>query len=189
MIGNWKGKSKGFTIIELLITLPLFGIIVLLIFTATASNMNAIKNVDAEVELQQQAQLIFDFMEEKIIQSTGVIYLQDLKGFQKQSTNEKLFMSKIIFKNSPDHKDKGYIFALTKDLENDCYNLKYGIGTAGGANDELGNYIHNIEVEPIPKNKNYYEADGIHIKISFSLDGYDLAFENSYFFRNSGRRV
>ncbi|SHI92447.1 PilW family protein [Lutispora thermophila] len=189
MIGNWKGSKKGFTIIELLITMPIFGIIILLVFTATISNMNTIKHIEAEVELQQQAQLIFSFMEEKIIQSSGVIFLQDSKGFQKHNTNEKLSILKIIFKNPPNHKDKGYIFALSKDSENDYYNLKYGIGTWGGASNELGNYIRKIEVEPIPKNKKYNEADGINIKIYFSLEGYTLAYENSYFFRNSSRRV
>lgn len=197
MIGNWKASSlteilsdkKGFTTIELLVTIPIFGILILLVFTSTASNMNTIKNIEAEVELQQQAQFIFDFMEEKIIQSTGVIYLQDSKGLQKHNSNEKVSILKIIFKNSPDHKDKGYIFALTKDPQNDCYNLKYGIGTMGGASDEVGNFIQNIEVEPIPLHKNYNEADGIYICINFVLDECTLTFENSYFFRNSNRRV
>jgi len=197
MIGNWKASNitntllvnNGFTIIELLVTMPIIGVLILLIFTSTASNMNIIKNIEAEVELQQQAQFIFDFMEEKIIQSTGIIYLQDLKGIQKHSTNEKVSMLKIIFKNASDHKDKGYIFALTKDLQNDYYNLKYGIGTMGGASDEVGNFIKSIEVEPIPKYKNYIEAEGVYICINFTLDGCALTYENSYFFRNFSRRA
>lgn len=197
MIGNWKASNmtkallvnNGFTIIELLVTMPIIGILVLLVFTSTASNMNIIKNVDNEVELQQQAQFIFDFIEEKIIQSTGIIYLQDLKGIQKHNSNEKVSILKIIFKNTSDHIDKGYIFALTKDPQNDFYNLKYGIGTMGGASDEVGNFIKSIEVEPIPRYKNYIEAEGIYICINFALDGCTQTFDNSYFFRNFSRRV
>lgn len=197
MSGFWKDNKmekvmpakNGFTTIELLVTMPIFSILVLLIFTSTTSNMNIIKNIEAEVELQQQAQFILDFMEEKIIQSTGVIYLQDSSGFQKHNTNEEVSLLKIIFKNSPDHTDKGYIFALVKDPNNDYYNLKYGVGTIGGASDEVGNFIQSIEIKPIPLYKNYTEAEGINICINFFLDGCNLTFENSYFFRNFSRRA
>lgn len=188
-------RNKGFTIMELLISLPLFGMIIILIFSVTSSNMRTINNLDKDVELQQQAQFIFGFMEEKIIESTGVIYLEDMKGFQKHNTKDKVYLKKIIFKNLPvgrdypHRKDKGYIFLLSKDPECNYFNLKYGVGVMGGASDEVGNYIESMEAEPIPADKNFNEADGIFLRIYFLLDGYASSFESSFYYRNAGGRV
>ena len=181
-------RKKGFTTIELLISLPLFGMIMLLIFSVTASNMRSMNCIDKDVELQQQAQFIFNFIEEKIIESTGLIYLEDTRGFQKHNTKDKVFLRKIIFKNLPDRKDKGYIFSLSKDPEYAYFNLKYGIGVLGGASVEVGNYIDSIEVEPIPLDMNYNEADGVVFRINFLFDGYAATFENSFHYRNTDGR-
>ncbi|HHY76941.1 MAG TPA: hypothetical protein GX498_00340 [Clostridiales bacterium] len=196
MIGKWKGKflfyytsqNNGFIIIEVLTVLPILSMIIFLVFYAVSSNINNISKLDSEIEMQQQAQFILDFMESKIIESIGVSYLQDIEGFQKHNTNERVYISKIIFKNPPERSDKGYIFSLSKDSKNNYYNLKYGIGLTGGAADELGNYIDGIEVEPIPSDKKYTEANGIKIKIDLKVEGNILTFENSYYFRNSHRR-
>ncbi|NLM43595.1 MAG: hypothetical protein GX201_06225 [Clostridiales bacterium] len=195
MIGNWKDRiliyytslNYGFTTIEILTVLPLLSLVILLIFSSVSSNIYSIRKIDSELEMQQQAQLILDFLESKIIESTGVSYLQDNKGFQKHNTNERVYISRIIFKNHPERSDKGYIFSLTKDSQYEYYNLKYGVGLAGGATNELGNFIDGIEVEPIPIDKKYTEANGINIKIDFKMDGNTLTFENSYYFRNSNR--
>jgi len=196
MIGKWKDRflfyytsqTNGFIIIEILTVLPLLSMIILLVFSIASTNINNIRKLDSEIEMQQQAQFILDFMESKIIESIGVSYLQDIEGFQKHNTNERVYISKIIFKNPPGRSDKGYIFSLSKDSQNNYYNLKYGIGLAGGATDELGNYIDGIEVEPIPSDKKYTDANGIKIKIDFNIEGNILTFENSYYFRNSHRR-
>lgn len=181
-------RKKGFTTIELLISVPLFGMIVLLIFSVITSNMKYLNNIDKDVELQQQAQFIFNFIEEKIIESTGLIYLEDTRGFQKHNTKDKVFLRKIIFKNLPDRKDKGYIFSLSKDSGYAYFNLKYGIGTKGSATVEVGNYIDSMEAQPIPADYNFDEADGIFLKINFIIDGYAATFENSFHYRNTAGR-
>lgn len=178
-------KSKGFTIIELIIAMSLFGMLFSLIFSAAGFILRTLNTIDKDVELQQQAQFIFSFMEDKIVESAGVSYLSDNKGFQKHDTNDKVCLGKIIFKNLPDRKDKGYIFSLSKDPEYDYFNLKYGVGLYGGASDEAGNYISSMEVEPIPSDKVYTESEGIVLRINFVLEGHSLACENSYHYRNS----
>lgn len=178
-------RDKGYTIIELILAVFLFGIFLTMVFTSSVFSMKTLSAIDKDVELQQQAQFIFNFMEDRIIESMGVYYLQDNKGYTRHDTNARASLGKIIFKNLPGRPDKGYIFSLSKDPEAAYYNLKYGIGLYGGASDEVGNYISSMEVEPIPSGKIYTEADGIVLRINFVLDGCVFACENSYHFRNS----
>lgn len=182
-------KSKGFTVIEIIIAIFLFSLLLSVILSAAAFCMKTLNTIDDDVELQQQAQFIFNFIEDKIIESAGVVYLQDNKGFEKHNTSDKVCLGKIIFKNSPGRKDKGYIFRLTRDPEYAYFNLKYGIGLFGGASDEVGNYIASMEVEPIPADKIYTESEGILFRINFILDGHSLVCENSYHYRNSSGGV
>ena len=180
-----KIKNDGFTLVEVLISISLYGFLITLIFLSMNFNINSMSKIDKNLEIQQQSQFIFNFMEEKVMESSGLIYLEDMQSKSKHNTNESILIQKMIFKNKPDRIDKGYIFQLSKDPEYDYYNLKYGVGLSGSATVEAGNYIENIQVEPIPSNKNYNEADGIIIRINFVFDGYRAEAENVFHYRNA----
>lgn len=180
-----KMKDDGFTLIEVLISIALYGILMTVVLSSMNFNMNTISKVEQNVEIQQQAQFIFNFLEEKVIESAGLTYLEDKQYKSKYYSNEKVFISKMIFKNKPGRTDSGYIFQLIKDPEYDYYNLKYGIGLSGSATVEVGNYIESIEVEPLPSDKKYNEANGIVIRIHFVFDGYKSKVENTFHYRNS----
>lgn len=182
-----KLDDFGFTLIELMISIALFGILISLIFSVFSVNMNTIDKINKKVEIQQQAQFIFNFIEEKIIESEGIIHIEDINGSMKHDTNELVRIKKIIFQNNETRKEKGYIFNLIKDYEAGSYNLKYGIWLSGTGTVEVGNYIENIEVEPMPSDKIYTEANGIVIRINFIFGGEKDSVENRFFYRNSGR--
>lgn len=182
-----KLDDFGFTLIELMISIALFGILISLIFSVFSVNMNTVDKINKKVEIQQQAQFIFNFIEEKIIESKGIIHIEDINGSMKHDTNELVRIKKIIFQNNETRKEKGYIFNLIKDYEAGSYNLKYGIWLSGTGTVEVGNYIENIEVEPMPSDKIYTEANGIVIRINFIFDGEKDSVENRFFYRNSGR--
>lgn len=177
--------SRGYTIIEILVVLVLFSILLTMIFSITTFSIKTLNMIDKDIELQQQAQFIFNFMEKKIIESMGVIYLDDRQGNKKHNTNDKVVLNNIIFKNPPDCEFPGYIFTLDTEPEYDYYNLKYGNGDRGIGTVEVGNYIDSMEVEPIPEDKTYCEADGIVLRINFILAGHAFTCENSFYFRNS----
>lgn len=178
-------RNRGFTIIEVLIAIILFGILFSMVFSVANFSMRTFSLIDKDIELQQQAQFIFNFMENKIIGSAGVIYLDDMQGYKKHNTNDSVVMKTIIFKNPPDHEYKGYIFSLDTGAQYDHYNLKYGEGDSGIGTVEVGNYIKSMEVRPIPEDKNYSEAYGIFLRINFLLDGHAFSCENSFYYRNS----
>lgn len=177
----------GFTLVELMISIALFGILVTLIFSIFNTNMNIFDKINKKVEIQQQAIFIFNFMEEKIMESKGIISVEDINGRIKHTTNEIVKIKKIIFKNNEARKEKGYVFNLIRDYEVGSYNLKYGIWQSGEGTVEVGNYIEKIEVEPIPSDKIYIEADGIIIRINFIFEGEKASVENRFFFRGSDR--
>ncbi|MGF7056992.1 PilW family protein [Brassicibacter mesophilus] len=180
--------NKGFTIIELLISIALTGVVVSLIFSILIINSNMFYEADNDIELQQQGQFIIGFIEDKMIEASQVIYLEDMRRVAKQNTNEKVMLRKIIVKNHPNKTDKGYIFQLSKDTGTNTYNLKYGIGLYGSATVEAGNYIEKIEVEPIPFNKTYVEADGVTIILYLDVNGQKKTLKSKICFRNSHRR-
>ena len=182
-----KLDNFGFTLVELMISIALFSILITSVFSIFNNNMNIFNKINKKVEIQQQAIFIFNFMEEKIMESKGIIIVEDINGRNKHTTNEIVNIKKIVFKNNKTRKEKGYIFNLTKNNEVGSYNLKYGIGLSGIGTVEVGNYIENIETEPIPSDKIYTEADGIIIRINFIFEGEKAGVENRFFFRSSDR--
>ncbi len=184
----YKYSSKGFTLIELVISLALAGIILSIILSILISNISMFQFNDIDIELQQQGQFIIGFLEDKIIGSVGIEYLQDINGVVKHETNEKVILKKIIFKNVSEAADKGYIFQLSKDPDYNYYNLKYGIGLSGTPTVEVGNFIEKIEVEPIPLHYPYTEAKGLSLEILFNFGGNMKAFRTQISFRNHFRR-
>lgn len=184
----YKTSKKGFTLIELVISLGLAGIILSAVYTFWISNISMFRFNDKDIELQQQAQFIIGFLEDKVIESTGIIYLQDSNGIIRHEANGKVNLKKIIFKNVPESADKGYIFQLSRDPKYNYYNLKYGVGLTGTPTVEVGNYIEKIEVEPIPLDSIYTEAKGLSFEIFFNFDGKMKAFRTQLFFRNYYRR-
>lgn len=182
-----KLDDFGFALIELMISIALFGILITLIFSIFNTNMKIFSKINNKVEIQQQAIFIFNFMEEKIMESKGITIVEDINGRTKHTTNEIVNIKKIIFKNNETRDEKGYIFNLIRDYGVGSYNLKYGIGLYGIGTIEVGNYIENIETEPIPSDKIYTEADGIIIRINFIFEGEKAGVENRFFFRSSDR--
>ncbi len=178
----------GFTLIEMMISIALFGLFITMMFQIFNTNMSIFSKIDKKVEIQQQAQFVLNFIEGKAIETTGVVYLEDIYGNEKHETNDTTSIKKIVFKNNETRKEKGYIFNLVEDWEGNFYNLKYGIGLSGSATVEVGNYIESIEVEPIPSNKKYIEANGISIKINFVFDGERDSVQERFCFRNNPRR-
>lgn len=184
----FKRFNNGFTLIELLIVLALAGVIVSIIISILFTNINIFHKTDRDIELQQQGQFIIGFLEKKIIESCGTIYLEDMNGHVKHETYDKANIKKIIFKNIPEAENEGYIFQLSKDSKYNTFNLKYGKGLSGTPTVEVGNYIEKIEVEPIPSNKIYTEAKGLNLELSFDIDGQKKVFKTQLFFRNAFRR-
>lgn len=194
---RFKKKQQGiygYTIVELMVTIAILACLITMIFSIFVSKMNICSSLDRGVELQQQGLFILSFIEERIVESEGIEYIEDIKGHMKLHSNEPVRVKKIIFRNKETSEDndakkvKGYIFNLTYKMESNYYNLLYGTGLTGTGTAEVGNYIESIELEPIPIDKPFIDANGIKIKISLIYDGNRDYVENIFCFRNKPGR-
>ncbi len=177
-------ESKGYTVIELIVVLSILGTLITAIITSFISKMNICGNIDREVELQQQGLFMLYFIEEKIIESKGITYVEDIDGRLKQHTNEKVKIKKIKFENNKNSTVKGYVFNLTKKIGTNYYNLLYGKDSSDTGTVEVGNFIESIELEPIPSDSVFVDSKGIILRINLIYEENKFCVENAFCFRN-----
>lgn len=188
MKGLNSGNIKGFTLIEVILSLAFAGIIFSIITAILKLNIVNFYDNDSDIEIQQQAQFIIGFIEDKVMESCGIHYIQDMNGHLKNNSTDLIELKKVIFKNSQSDDHKGYIFQLSKDLKSNTYNLKYGAGLSGTATVEVGNYIKKIEAKPYPNDEIFTEAKGIDLKLHFFHNERSKVFRILLYFRNFDRR-
>lgn len=181
IIRNSIKNNKGYTAIELLIALALFGSIAGLATASYVNTMNICGTLDKKVELQQQGLFILSFLEEKIIESEGIHAIRE-KVKDKLYTTKPARIHRIVFKNSTS--DKGYVFSLTVPSKPNIYNIAYRKGLTGTGTIEIGNYIEYIEVEPLPEGAMFVDAKGIIVRINLVLDDCSICVEDAFCFRN-----
>lgn len=180
----FQDNSKGYTVIELMVTIAILGVLFTTIITSFSTKMNICGSVDREVELQQQGLFMLYFIEEKIIESKGIAYVEDVSGKLMHHTNEKVKIKKIKFENNENSVIKGYVFNLTKRAGTNYYNLLYGKDSSNTGTVEVGNFIENIELEPIPSDFSYNDSKGIVLRINLIYKENRFCVENSFCFRN-----
>ncbi len=192
-----KSNRLGYTVIELLVTLTVVGILAATIMPIFTKQLNMCDKLDMDIELQQQGLFILSFIEGKILESEGIQYIEDISGYNKLYTNTPIKIKKIIFINNlikaeiKEEKDsiskriiKGYIFNLTKNMEHNYYKLLYGNGLSGTGTVEFAHYIESIEAAPIPDDKTFVDADGISLKINLINKDNKAVVESTFYFRN-----
>lgn len=183
-----KRSNRGFTLLETLITMAILSSIVSLSTSLFIGKIKVCRSLDRKVELQQQGLFILAFIENKIIEAEGIHYLEDTAKKDMMHTSSPVKINKIVFKNPTGHAYAGYVFNLSKMTEYG-FKLLYKTGLSGTGTVEIGDYIKTIEVESIPADAIYAEANGIVIRINFLLDDDEAVVENAYCFRNKPGRL
>ncbi len=193
MIFKNKKYIRGYTVVELLIAITLMGSMLTLIISSFISKINICGTLDRSIELQQQGFYMLSFIENKILESEGIYVLEDEKKKDKLYTNESTKIYRIAIKNNfndlnpNDTRQIGYVFNLSKKTEYG-YKLLYKNGISGTGSVEIGDYIESIEVEPVPSETNFIDANGIVIRINLILENCRFSAENTFCFRNNSGR-
>lgn len=196
-----KYNRLGYTVIELLVTLTVVGILAATIMPIFTKQLNMCDKLDMDIELQQQGLFILSFIEGKIIESEGIQYIEDTSGLNKLYTNTPIKIKKIIFRNNLIKAElkgeldsiskkiiKGYIFNLTKNMEHNYYKLLYGNGLSGTGTVEFGHYIESIGAAPLPDDSTFNDADGVCLKIKLRNKDNKADVYSSFYFRNKAER-
>lgn len=171
-----KNKS-GFTLMELLISLGMFGVTFFLIMQLYISNYKSYKYIGNDTEMQFQAQYILNFMSDKIVDSKNIVQARyNLFGLLKKTTEQKITRISFKYGNS-----------------NNCYNFEiknnkifYGNDIAAAeANAELGAYVSEMFVCPIPNGVSFENAKAIKICLKLKKDNQSYEAEQVVSMRNN----
>ena len=159
-------KNKGFTIIELLVSLGISSIVVGLIFSFFILNYKGYKSVRNDSEMHFQAQYILNFMSGRIIDSNSMSFARmntDIYSMTAvRSAGVEYPIDKVSFKYGSE--SDSYVF----HIENNT--IRYGKGEKeSDPTVELGNYVDRMYVSVL-RNESFQKAKAIRLKLIMKKD-------------------
>jgi|GEM_PF-2468057 len=119
--------KKGFTLIEMLITLALIGIVMGAISSFFLTNYKTLNNVSKELDFQREGEKAISFIIDKAMESKGIGEVQPNNN--ANSSDEK-DVTKVVFKiplSTGEVNEHGHVFSLVQ--VNGENQLRYGNGT------------------------------------------------------------
>lgn len=158
-------NKKGFTLVELLITLGLAGIVVSVVMSFFITNIKSYETISTESELQYQSQYIINFMTNKILEANNV---KSVNGDSDMSG--ETLINNIIF----EHGTEEFNFEVNDRK------LNYIIGLDVS---EIGKYIESLIIEPIPEGK-FKEANGLKIELILKEGRREYSAKQTVYMRN-----
>ena len=166
-------NNKGFTILEIIITLAIFSIVITMVGRFLITNIKHYNRINDNTEIMDQAQFVTGFLDIELSQSAGIKSIISIDGLKLMDSNLGNYIK--------------YIELYTRDntkLVNPSFQLKNGNDIFYKSNSELGTYIDKIYVEPIPMNQSFKDSKGVAYKIYFKKDKSTYSIEKSIHFRN-----
>lgn len=171
----FKGNCKGVTLVELILTIGIIGIVMAAIFSFLIFNVKAYYRADAQIQAQQQTYSAMNVFVEKVIAAKGIVESDP----QINNDVDYYEIKKIVFKL----RDNNYI---RFDHKNDN-KLYFGIDSDKD-NITTNEYASNITEFKIKLNgfdgTNYNSCDGISVRIKSKVDESEVEVENEVYFRN-----
>ena len=151
-------NKKGFTLIELLVVLGLSAAIVSLVMKFFMVNINNYETISNDTELQFQSQYILNFMSNKIMESSKIEGIKENAVIHIDHIGEQK-ITKVSFRY-------GTFFMECYNFEFRNSKIMYGKNAPEeSANTELGVYIKEIRMEPVPETSTFKNAKAVKIKI------------------------
>ncbi|SHH07818.1 prepilin-type N-terminal cleavage/methylation domain-containing protein [Tepidibacter thalassicus] len=163
-------NKKGFTLMEVIVSLGLTSILLLLLFNVMFFNIKILKKTEARIEIQEQAQFIKEFIEDKLHISSGVDSIIDVNGH------------KIKNKNFNKGEIKELRFILSNNIEgiyidNKRKKMFYRRNLLYNGY-EIGDYVKKFNVEKISEGK------GIRVCLEMEKNNEIMNVEFLVYFRN-----
>ena len=175
-------KNKGFTMIELLISLGISSIVIGLIFSFFTVNYKSYKSIRNDSELQFQAQYILNYMADKIINSSSVSLIRGEAAIYSmtlvRNAETEYPVHKISFKFG-NNSDENYVFHIVNS------NIRYTVGEKDiKPTAELGNFVDSMYVSLL-KDDSFQHTNAVIIKIIMNRDGQMYEAFQTVYMRNS----
>jgi len=145
--------KKGYTLVELLITLAMTAFIFVLIMTFFTANLNNITKIKNNSELQFHAQYILNFFSEKVMESKKVELVLDSSYINSKTNSKKEQVVTKISLRYGERANQCYIFEV-KGIK-----IFYG---KGNLNDSASS---ELKIKPYPDGKSFAEASGLRVTV------------------------
>ncbi|MTI48210.1 PilW family protein [Sporosalibacterium faouarense] len=178
---NLMLSDQGITLIELLVTLAIVGIVLTMVTSFFIANLNNFNRAEDELDLQYEAQATMNYITEIAIQSRSIVSLEDSEGVNQLSYdgNDKIELGEIAF-------DFEYIDDETdnESIRDESFRLDLDNRVLIHDGKEVGRYINNVKVNPIPSGTEFSKARGLNIVIEMSEDNNTKRIESQVYFRN-----
>ncbi|QGU95767.1 prepilin-type N-terminal cleavage/methylation domain-containing protein [Clostridium bovifaecis] len=161
-------KSKGITLVELIMVLAIFSVVLSIAYSFFISNYKSLNNAQSEVEYQSQGQKAIDKIVNVAMQSKRISSIE--LGYNPDGTSTSV--KSITFQRED-------ITETIKLYENE--ELYYIKNNNEEDKIEVAKGIKYIGVSSIPSNTDLFQAEGIRIIIKL---GQDKSLETEVYFRN-----
>ncbi|WP_053957103.1 PilW family protein [Inediibacterium massiliense] len=158
-----KLDHKGFTLVEIIVTLGIVGIVISMIASFLFVNLRSFKDSHEEISIQSEKQFVMSFIEKEAMESVSSEFNTNTLILKSPDPNNP--------KNSIEHTFK------CKD-----HKLFYKNNTTSTEFSQIGQYIESIFIEPI------FIRDiqnGIKVTIYFKKGNKEDKATNQFWFRNS----
>ena len=166
-----KLNNKGFTILEIIITLAITVIVITIVGRFFITNIKSYGRINDNCEIQDQAQFVSEYLDDKVLKSSGVSLIKNTKNQIANATNGAFYVQEIEFDSSNSKLSINQNFKVMSSSIF-CNNMV------------LGNYIESLYVSPLPADMIYSEAKGIKYRLSFVKNNSNYILERSIYFRN-----
>lgn len=157
-------RKKGYTLIELILSLGILSIVIVLTMTFFIANVKNYEVINNDSKLQFQAQYILNYISNKVMESRRVELIRNTDLKSVINSPREFSISKIsLLYNEPN--SQCYIFEVKNNK------IFYGNGFANdSATTELGTYVLEIRMAPYPDGKKFSETKSLKIIIKLQKD-------------------
>lgn len=170
MVEN-KLDQNGLTLIEVIVTIAVMGIILIALFGVFTTGLTIYRDIYSYHEMQQQSQLIMDFLSDAAMHSEKIDYISDESDVREFRLRDRAL-----------RENEMHVFSLQMDPKVEGKSLRYG--KKPPATIEVGNYIDKISLKPLPNGTRYEDASGIKVTLKMHKRGKSLEVFKKIYFRN-----
>lgn len=174
-------KRRGYTIVELLVTLGITCIIITLSMTFFNQNLKNYKYINNDAELQFQTQYILNFMANKILESRYIELVKENTTSHLKKVNEQN-ITKISFRYG-NNLNQCYNFEIR--FNKIYYGNTYATSSPG---DELGRYVKEMKVTPM-NGKSFEYTEAVIVSLTLEMNKQQYEMEQIVYMRNFDKEI
>lgn len=171
-------RERGMTLIELILSIALMGIVLVLITTIFSTAFSIYEDIYSYTEIQQQGHLIMDFISEQAIHSKQISYIRS----DNELFDSGVEVSEFGLKDSNLSEKENHIFSIQRDVKAEGNSLRYG--RQSPVTIEVGNYIDKIYLKTLPEKTEIDDARGFKITLIMKKRGKTFEIFKKIYFRN-----